>query len=104
MSGDYAVFELRPQPWMKQAHCADADTAVFFPERGESAAPAKAICHACPVRTECLDFALSINERHGIWGGTSEMERRILRRQWTGTRRRNRPRGGNPAEHLERPA
>ena len=72
MSGEVLVFELKPQPWMRQANCVDADPALFFPERGEPSAPAKAICLACPVRVECLNYALSINERHGIWGGTSE--------------------------------
>ena len=91
MSGEVLVFELKPQPWMRQANCVDADPALFFPERGEPSAPAKAICLACPVRVECLNYALSINERHGIWGGTSENERRVLRRQWTGTRRRRDP-------------
>ena len=91
MSGEVLVFELKPQPWMRQANCVDADPALFFPERGEPSSPAKAICLACPVRVECLNYALSINERHGIWGGTSENERRVLRRQWTGTRRRRSP-------------
>ena len=91
MSGEVLVFELKPQPWMRQANCVDADPALFFPERGEPSSPAKAICLACPVRVECLNYALSINERHGIWGGTSENERRVLRRQWTGTRRRRGP-------------
>ena len=81
MSGADQVFELRPQPWMAEAKCVDADPELFFPQRGESTAPAKAICQACPVRAACLDYALSINERNGIWGGTSERERRQIRRQ-----------------------
>ena len=39
---------------------------------------AKAICSECPVRTDCLDHALTVNERYGIWGGLNEIERRHL--------------------------
>ena len=43
---------------------------------------AKAVCEQCPVKTECLQFALETNQDSGIWGGTSEEERRRLRRAW----------------------
>jgi WhiB family redox-sensing transcriptional regulator len=36
------------------------------------------VCHTCPVRRECLDFALRIREPYGIWGGLNEIERRDL--------------------------
>ena len=39
---------------------------------------AKAICDLCAVRGQCLKFALQRGEAHGIWGGTSEAERRVL--------------------------
>jgi WhiB family redox-sensing transcriptional regulator len=90
------LFELRPQPWMTEGNCAGVDPELFFPQRGESSEDAKAVCRGCLVRAECLDYALSINERNGIWGGTSERERRAIRRQWAGHRRRrapNAPRG-----------
>lgn len=58
---------------------------VFFPpprferkhERLVRESEAKAICSSCPVRQECLDYALSIKEPHGIWGGLSEVERKL---------------------------
>jgi WhiB family redox-sensing transcriptional regulator len=59
---------------------------MFFPERGEYVDAAKAVCSHCPVRQTCLEYAISTNERWGIWGGTSERERRPLRLSWTGTR------------------
>ena len=34
----------------------------------------------CPVRPECLEYALEVRETHGIWGGLNEMERRALLR------------------------
>jgi WhiB family redox-sensing transcriptional regulator len=91
------VFEFRPQPWMDQAACTGMYSEVFFPERGQSTVPAKRVCAACPVRQPCLDFALAINERHGIWGGTSERERRLLRRKRGRTRPGPRRRPGRAA-------
>ena len=43
---------------------------------------AKAVCDQCPVKAPCLQFALETNQDSGIWGGTSEEERRRLRRAW----------------------
>jgi WhiB family redox-sensing transcriptional regulator len=43
-------------------------------------ARAKAICTECRVRRPCLDFALTHNERYGIWGGLNDVERQALRR------------------------
>ena len=65
--------------WHAEAACRGTD-AIFFVDRGESAEPAKAICSTCPVVDECRDFALDSGEKHGIWGGTSERERRVLRK------------------------
>lgn len=67
--------------WQSEALCAQADPEAFFPERGSSARDAKTICATCPVRQECLEYALENDERFGIWGGLSELERRRLRRR-----------------------
>lgn len=66
--------------WHADAACRGVDPDLFFPERGESTREAKEICGICPVRRVCLEHALTHGERHGIWGGTSERERRSLRR------------------------
>ncbi len=66
--------------WMLEAKCLDADPEAFFPEKGGSTREAKRICGVCPVRGECLDYALSNDERFGIWGGLSERERRRAKR------------------------
>jgi WhiB family redox-sensing transcriptional regulator len=66
--------------WQERALCADTSFDLFFPERGESTWPAKRVCVDCPVRNQCLDFALDHMEKFGIWGGHSERERRRLRR------------------------
>lgn len=66
--------------WEKDAACRDSDPNMFFPERGSSTREAKAVCAICPVRDECLDYALMNGEKFGIWGGTSERERRRIRK------------------------
>lgn len=73
--------------WRHQAACRDSSPDLFFPvgATGVAAAQieaAKAICTRCPVRLECLEFALETNQEAGVWGGTSEEERRHLRKQW----------------------
>lgn len=72
---------MRPPPWTARAACLDVDPAWFFPERGGRVTRAKRICGSCPVRVECLTMALAGNERHGIWGGLGEEDRRRLRRR-----------------------
>jgi WhiB family redox-sensing transcriptional regulator len=66
--------------WNDDALCAQTDPEAFFPEKGGSTREAKKICAGCPVRAECLEYALGNDERFGIWGGLSERERRRLRR------------------------
>lgn len=67
--------------WGERAACRGLDPELFHPDRGEVVDPAKRICFGCPVRDECLTYALVHFEKHGIWGGLSERERRPLRRR-----------------------
>lgn len=67
------------QEWQERALCAQTDPEAFFPEKGGSTREAKRICLGCSVRAECLEYALSHDERFGIWGGLSERERRRLK-------------------------
>ena len=48
---------------------------------------AKEICAVCPVNPECLEFALATNQEAGVWGGTTEEERRKLRKGWLAKQR-----------------
>jgi WhiB family redox-sensing transcriptional regulator len=84
MTRDDALYQLltalRGEDFGGHPACADADPELFFPESGqtEQIERAKAVCADCPVLTSCLRFAL----RHpvqGVWGGTTEDERRALR-------------------------
>lgn len=71
-----------PDPdWWEQSVCKGVNPDLFFPTRGESSDPAKAVCARCPVDVECLQQALVDREVHGVWGGTSEKERREIRRR-----------------------
>jgi WhiB family transcriptional regulator, redox-sensing transcriptional regulator len=62
--------------WWERALCAEVDTELFFPEKGNSSLAAKKVCFACEVRGACLDDALARGERHGVWGGLSYQQRR----------------------------
>ncbi len=75
--------------WQYRAACRGEDSSWFFApsyfekrsEKDAREAKAKRICAVCPVRLECLEYALRIRETHGIWGGLNEMERRAVLRQ-----------------------
>lgn len=70
--------------WRKSAACLPYPTQMFWPERGQNKALARAIavCEGCPVRTECLAAGLKENDHDGgIWGGVSTQGRRKIRRE-----------------------
>jgi WhiB family redox-sensing transcriptional regulator len=94
MIENYSSLEERLS-WMDKARCKDRDptTEIFFPPRDKTkystlATQAKAMClgpnntSPCPVRKECLWFAVESDEQHGIWGGMSHRERNALVRKW----------------------
>jgi WhiB family redox-sensing transcriptional regulator len=74
------------ETWHLRASCRGPASELFFAPatgerreaRDEREARAKAICVTCPVRRECLEYALRVREPHGIWGGLTEGERRRL--------------------------
>ena len=68
------------ETWMDAALCAEVDPDLHFPEKGGGVKDAKKVCMACEVRVECLDYALDHGEKHGIWGGLSERQRREILR------------------------
>lgn len=72
--------------WRRNALCRDTDPELFFPVGTTGQAllqisRAKDVCCECPVKVKCLDFAMETNQDTGIWGGTSEEERRQMRRE-----------------------
>lgn len=70
---------MRGYEWMDEAVCAQVGSEIFFPEAGANPNEAKRVCRNCPVKAECLDYALSHGMVYGVWGGLTEAERRGLR-------------------------
>ncbi len=87
------LFTWNDEEWREKASCRSVDPDLFFPVGTtgialEQIEQAKAVCRACDAQSACLEFALSTNQESGVWGGTSEEERRKLRRQWVARQRR----------------
>lgn len=73
----------RTTDWRHRAACRDEDPELFFPVSdtgpgARQATQAKAVCARCPVRSECLTFAMESGLDFGIFGGTTERERRDI--------------------------
>jgi WhiB family redox-sensing transcriptional regulator len=69
--------------WRLAGRCRGSDPIIFYPPPEDEilAEEAKMICNTCPVRQPCLEHALSTREKHGVWGGLTERERRRVLRQ-----------------------
>ena len=67
--------------WKTRGSCIDLPSNLFFPGKGESHRDAQRVCATCPVRQECLEYALANGIKFGIWGGESERGRRAIRKQ-----------------------
>lgn len=97
--------------WRERDACLNEDPELFFPigTTGPAALQtieAKRVCAGCPVRDDCLQWAMSVNVEQGIWGGLSEDERRSLRRRSTRNRLTSKypapSKGGTPVSKLDR--
>ncbi|MGW2203393.1 WhiB family transcriptional regulator [Streptomyces sp. NPDC001774] len=73
--------------WQEHGLCRQVDPDLFFPEFG-TAASARSICTACEVRLQCLEYAIAHGE-HGVWGATTDDQRREIRRTRDAAARRN---------------
>lgn len=71
-----------PPNWREDAACKGLNPELFHPARGEDAYQAIAVCAGCLVVEQCLHFALSNGIKVGIYGGKSERQRRMLRRDY----------------------
>lgn len=79
--------------WRDRASCSSTSPELFFPIGTTGLAldqikTARSVCATCEVQTECLEFALMTNQDTGVWGGTSEEERRKLRKVWLAKNRK----------------
>lgn len=71
---------LLDQDWRSQAVCAQTDPDLWFSPGAVEHKEAKRICRGCPVRGQCLSYAMEAPVDHGVWGGMTERERRRHRR------------------------
>lgn len=99
----------RSTDWASRGACRDAEPDLFFPITSAGPglvqiAEAKAVCARCTVRAQCLAYALETGQDCGVWGGTSEEERRAMRAQRRGVsgiaRRRARARSSRKKEPI----
>ena len=74
-----AALGFRREPWQADALCREYPDVDWFAT--SQADEAKAVCQRCLVRQECLDHAMTHDERHGVWGGHDEDERRAMRKR-----------------------
>jgi WhiB family transcriptional regulator, redox-sensing transcriptional regulator len=68
--------------WRRNAACRGLDPDIFYPALDDDdVVDAKAVCRSCLVQETCLEFALNVREKEGVWGGATEKERRRILRQ-----------------------
>jgi len=64
--------------------CAQTDPDLFFPDSAAESQlnlkQVRPLCRECEFKTPCLEYALKFPDLHGIWAGTTETERKIMRR------------------------
>lgn len=77
----FPIPRAKEENWRDDALCAQYDPSMFFPEKGIPASTAKKICEECPVRNQCLAFALKNSEAFGIWGGMTSNQRAQFARE-----------------------
>ena len=92
-SAHLLTLTIESDEWRRTAACRDTDPDLFFPVGTtgpaiEQIANDKAVCRQCDSQTACLEFAIATNQDSGIWGGTSEEERRQLRKKYNNRVRR----------------
>lgn len=85
--------EWNGEDWRDNAACRNCDPDLFFPigttgQAVDQIEAAKMVCATCDAQQPCLEFALATNQESGVWGATSEDERRKLRKVWLAEQRR----------------
>ena len=70
-----------PGEWRLEGACVGVGPSVFFPASGQRPIEALRLCSVCPVRVDCLEYALANNQHWGVWGGLTERQRFALKRE-----------------------
>lgn len=82
-SHGFSLIEYQNDNWRAEALCAGQPQEMFFPEdKKDVSKEARQMCAECPVKEECLAFAIRTGEKHGLWGGLSPKKRRPLRKAY----------------------
>lgn len=69
-------------PWMSKGLCRQSDPELWMSKSAHHQSEARAICLSpCPVQQKCLAYAIERQEHFGVWGGSTEKERRQIRRR-----------------------
>lgn len=77
---DYRTYTREELAWQEDASCIEIGPEPFFQEKGgQTPTAVRGLCVACPVQTQCLNMALNDPHLMGVWGGTSERERALMR-------------------------
>lgn len=84
--------------WRDKGKCKKLDVNIFFPPEVQTPTrkeelqilKAQEICMGCPVRAQCLHYAIDENIEGGIWGGATGPQRRSIERRLNNLRRRTR--------------
>lgn len=90
MISDIPFIHMRPAEdvaWMGDGACVGQDLETFYPARGTYTDRGKKICRDCPVRVQCMDYALRHRE-WGVWGGTDDADRDTFRRKLRSRKKR----------------
>lgn len=74
--------------WQDRAACRRADLELFYSQEEGDVRAALSYCYGCPVREDCLAHAMTVREAFGVWGGSTERERRRIFRAERRNRRR----------------
>lgn len=72
---------VRDLDWQTHAACRDANIEKFYSGEPDDTREAVRVCRSCPVRRPCFEAALDRGEIFGVWGGTTERERRRMLRE-----------------------
>lgn len=73
--------ELRDGSWREDAACRETFDPIFFDRDDRGGAKARKVCQACPVQLNCLEYAIVLGVRFGVWGGKTRAQRDSLRRR-----------------------
>lgn len=67
------------EAWMLEGICRNIDPDLWFPDAGGSTRAPISMCQRCPVKQRCLDYAMDNEIEYGVWGGTSNKQRKAMR-------------------------